>query len=55
MTEKGKNNENTNMGTISNETIYEPWYKYGVAFLYLEMFTAIFITIFAIYISFLGN
>ena len=55
MTDEENNSELIKMSVDSNETVYEPWYKYGVAFLYLEMITAILITIFAIYTSFLGN
>jgi hypothetical protein len=55
MTEERKITEQIEMSVDSDENVYEPWYKYGVAFLYLEMLTAILITIFAIYTSFMGN
>ena len=55
MTEEEKKSEKLKVSIDSNETVYEPWYKYGVAFLYLEMITAILITMFAIYTSFLGS
>ncbi|MCE7733835.1 MAG: hypothetical protein GPJ54_03085 [Candidatus Heimdallarchaeota archaeon] len=34
---------------------FEPWYKYGVAILYFEMFLAIALTIFALYLTFSGS
>ncbi|OLS27123.1 MAG: hypothetical protein HeimC3_05900 [Candidatus Heimdallarchaeota archaeon LC_3] len=55
MTEEENISEPMKISVDSNETVYESWYKYGVAFLYLEMITAILLTIFAIYTSFLGN
>jgi len=35
--------------------VYEPWYKWGVAFLYLEMFIAIGVSIFSLYMAFTGK
>ena len=35
-------------------TEFEPWYRYGVAILYLEMFMAIALTIYALYLTFSG-
>lgn len=46
------------MATDSEEVTeyeYEPWYRYGVAILYLEMFMAIALTIFALYLTFTGS
>ena len=41
---------------MSNEKIeYEPWYKYGIAFLYFEMGIAIFITLIALYMTLTGS
>lgn len=34
---------------------YDPWYKYGVAILYLEMGIAIFVTIYCLYLGFTGS
>ncbi|MEE9583849.1 MAG: hypothetical protein V3W51_00055 [Candidatus Brocadiales bacterium] len=34
---------------------YEPWYKYGVMFLYLEMFIAIVVSIYSLYMAFTGT
>ena len=33
---------------------FEPWYKYGVAILYIEMILAIALTIFALSLTFSG-
>lgn len=34
---------------------YESWYKYGVMFLYFEMFIAIAVSIFALILTFSGE
>jgi hypothetical protein len=36
------------------EYVYEPWYKFGVAFLYLEMAIAIGVTVYSLYMAFTG-
>jgi len=34
---------------------YEPWYKWGVMFLYLEMLIAIAVSIYSLYMAFSGK
>ena len=34
---------------------YEPWYRYGVMVLYLEMFIAIVVSIFALILTLTGS
>ncbi len=34
---------------------YEPWYKYGVMFIYLEMFIAVAVSIYSLYMAFTGT
>ena len=34
---------------------YEPWYKYGVAFLYFEMLLAVGVCIYSLYMAFSGK
>lgn len=41
-------------GETKDTDEFEPWYKYGVAILYIEMFLAIALTIFALYLTFSG-
>ncbi len=40
---------------MTEEVKYDPWYKYGVYTLYLEMFLAIAFSIFALYMTFSGS
>ncbi|MCK4739839.1 MAG: hypothetical protein KAT46_07810 [Deltaproteobacteria bacterium] len=42
------------IGRDSNYS-YEPWYKYGLAFLYFEMLIAVGVTIFSLYMAFTGK
>lgn len=42
-------------GSIAEKgVVYEPWYKYGLMFLYLEMFIAVAVTIYSLYMAFTG-
>ncbi len=34
---------------------YEPWYKYGVFFLYVEMAIAILVCVYSLYMAFTGT
>ena len=34
---------------------YEPWYKYGITFLYFEMLIALGVSIFSLYMAFTGK
>jgi hypothetical protein len=34
---------------------YEPWYKWGVLFLYVEMFIAIAVSVYSLYMAFTGT
>ncbi len=34
---------------------YEPWYKWGVLFLYIEMLIAIGVSIYSLYMAFTGR
>ena len=34
---------------------YEPWYKWGVLFLYIEMLAAVGVTVFSLYMAFTGT
>jgi hypothetical protein len=44
-----------NTSTTSEEVItHEPWYKYGVAFLVLEMVVAIAVSAYSLYMTFHG-
>ncbi|GMR04352.1 MAG: hypothetical protein BMS9Abin23_0248 [Thermodesulfobacteriota bacterium] len=37
------------------EVTFEPWYKWGVIFLYLEMLTAIGVSAYSLYMAFSGK
>ncbi len=39
----------------TDEEEFDAWYKYGVFILYLEMFIAIAVTIFSLYMAFTGT
>ena len=45
------------MGSIggSDNVEFEPWYKWGVAFLYLEMAIAVGVSIYSLYMAFTGS
>lgn len=38
----------------ADHTNYEPWYKYGVAFLALEMVIAIAVSVYSLFLTFHG-
>ena len=40
---------------MTEEVKYDPWYKYGVIALYVEMFLAIAFSIFALYMTLSGE
>ncbi len=44
----------TTNGDINEDYEYEPWYKWGVVVLYLEMILAAGVTLFAMYMAFTG-
>ncbi|MFQ5442725.1 MAG: hypothetical protein ACE5EB_08395 [Thermodesulfobacteriota bacterium] len=37
------------------EAEYEPWYKWGVIFLYIEMIIAVGVSIYSLYMAFTGT
>ncbi len=40
---------------VEGDLQYEPWYKWGVFFLYVEMFIAIAVSIYSLYMAFTGT
>ncbi|MFB6259326.1 MAG: hypothetical protein ABEK42_01185 [Thiohalorhabdaceae bacterium] len=41
--------------TEQSQTVHEPWFKYGVAFLYLEMAVAIAVSAYSLFMAFSGS
>ncbi len=43
-------------GSVKQENVtYEPWYKWGVLVLYLEMLAAVGVSIYSLYMAFSGT